>query len=189
MKRATTALRIRTPLRGFIRFVLGSALVTAAIANAAEDGNDDTEKSKQPSAQVDTAGLQRGCFYVRDVRDFEALNLQYLIVYAPNNRRAFLVYIAPPSVELRQAITLGFQGGNRICGRTGERLVFDRGPGMSRSANILDVWSLDETTVDRFIENKRARENPDVVPAEESPGAEVETDIKPNGEQPANDDG
>jgi hypothetical protein len=171
-------------------FWLVVALLVVATPGAAESESDSSEaaagdKSSAQSAEVDTTGLKNGCFFVRDVRNFEALNRQYLIVFAPNKRRSYLVFIAPPSIELRNAITIGFQGRDRICGRTGERLLTDRSSGFGRSASILNVWSLDEATVDRLLESKRRRENPEVAPAEKSPGAEVETDIKPADNEPS----
>ena len=167
------------------------ALLVAATAGAADSDSESeaseavsAEESSAQSAEVDTTGLKNGCFYVRDVRNFEALNRQYLIVFAPNKRRSYLLFIAPPSIELRNAITIGFQGRDRICGRAGERLLTDRSSGFGLSASILNVWSLDEATVDRLLESKRTRENPEVTPAETSPGAEVETDIKPADTEP-----
>ena len=133
---------------------------------------------------INTTGLKAGCFYPREVANFDPLNREYLIVYAPNKRRAYLVAISPPSPELRGATALGFEGRDRICGKAGERMVTGRG--MGRGYSVMDVWKLDEATVDQMLANKKARDKPDVKPAAESPGAEVETDVQPDDATEAN---
>ena len=132
-----------------------------------------------PEFAVDTVGLKYGCFYAREVGDWEALNTDYLIAYAPNRKRAFLVRFGPPSFELRSAMTIAFKGRDRICGRPGERLIIGTNINSARmDYGILDVWQLDAVTVDRLLANKQERESTKATAVGVSPGAVVETDIK-----------
>ena len=110
--------------------------------------------------------------------NWDALNREYLIVYAPSKNRPFLVQIAPPSVELRNAITLGFGGRDRICGKAGEHLQI--GAGMGRRYSIMDVKRLDKETALQMKDRLRAREKGTVGPAAESPCAELENVIQPD---------
>lgn len=165
--------------RAFSVLLLALGPGAATGADESDEVNEADDSPVQWQVPVDTSGLKPDCFYVRDVSDFDVLNLQYLIVYAPNKRRAFLVFVAPPVVELRQAITIGFLGPDRICGRPGDRLLLGGG-GLGRQTTVFDVWRLDEAATDRLLESRRDREKPTVEPAAESPGAEVETEIKPD---------
>lgn len=153
--------------------------VVAAGSNGGADGDADaTAQGKSKSDNdlpVATEGLKSGCFYARDVNNWQELNREYLIVYAPSKSRPYLVRISPPSIDLRSASTIGFEGRDRICGKPGERLVIARA--RARNFTILDVWRLDADTSARLAESKKARDSGAVVPAS-SPGAEVETDIK-----------
>lgn len=142
-------------------------------------GEPDNDTKSRDNLPVDTDGLKSGCFYAREVSNWDVLNRNYLIAYAPNKSRAYLVSFSPPSFELRSAATIGFEGGDRICGRPGDRLVIGRSRGMNYS--IMDVWRLDSATVERLQENKKARDSGAVAPAVESPGAKIETDIKTGG--------
>jgi hypothetical protein len=128
---------------------------------------------------VSTEGMKQGCFYTREVSDWEALNTLNIIVYTGNKTRAYLLTISPPAVALRSSSNIGFTGvRDRVCGRPGERLVI--GVGASREYTVMDVRRLDEATLEALLQNKQANENKTVEPAEKSPGAEIETDIKPN---------
>jgi len=178
------------------------ALVVAALlcihcgltAAADEAGQPDSKAKSDatiagnPEFAINTGGLKYGCFYARDVSNWEALNTDYLIAYAPNRKRAFLVRFGPPSFELRSAVTIGFEGRDRICGRPGERLIIGTNINSARMRyGILDVWQLDAVTVDRLLENRKARGSAKVQPAGASPGAVVETDIKVNAESDSNE--
>jgi len=160
------------------RWVL-SVLLSAMIGVGAAVAEDQDDRS---AALVDTNGLKTGCFYPSDVSNWDALNPNYLIVYAPNKNRAFLVNIAPSSPELRNAISVGFEGRDRICGKPGERLVTGRSVG--NTYTILDVWKLDSDAVERLQDNKKQRESGVVEPSKDPPGAKVETYIKPNEDKP-----
>ncbi len=117
------------------------------------------------------------------------LNREYMIVYAPNRKRSYLVNFSPPSYELRNSTTLGFTGRDRLCGRAGERIV--TAGGMGRDYFIVNIWRLDAATAERIREDGKQRDEAPAQPAIKSPGAEIETDIEPNkepaatGEEPA----
>jgi len=138
------------------------------------------ESAQSAATTIDTEGLKPGCFYSREVNNWDELNREYLIVYAPSKNRAYLVNIAPPSMELRGAATIGFAGRDQICGKAGERLVVGRGPAVGRDSSVMNVWRLPAEQVEKMLENKKLRESPKVEPAAESPGAEIETDVQPD---------
>ena len=128
---------------------------------------------------VSTEGMQSGCFYWREVSDWEALNEVNVIVYVGNKSRAYLLTISPPAMSLRGGSDIGFTGvRDRVCGRSGERLVVGRGN--SREYTVMDVRRLDAATLAGLLQNNQAADSKSIEPAAESPGAEVETDIKPN---------
>jgi len=175
-----------------MRALVPPAMIAAAIlwmphglaiaSGAATDAGSASQSSSQVqtkggsnSLPVSTDGLKSGCFYAREVSNWETLNRDYLIVYAPNKSRSFLVFFSPPSFEIRSAVTIGFEGRDRICGRPGERLVIGRGAG--KSFTIMDVWQLNAAAADRLLENKKSRDTGKVEAGDESPGAELETDI------------
>ena len=165
--------------RGAI-LILAALLCTHGSAEESAGRSGEGADSKVRSDQaVDTGGLKSGCFYVRELSNWDVLNREYLIAYAPSKSRAYLVRFSPPSFEVRSASTIGFEGGDRICGRPGDRLIVGRSRGMGHM--IMDVWRLDGMTVDRLLEKKKTRETGEVEPAAESPGAKVETDIKGEG--------
>jgi len=174
-------------MRGFytpVFWLLVYSLLPPGWVAASGDSGDvdaDADVTKQGKSNsdydlpIDTGGLKTGCFYARDVNNWQGLNREYLIVYAPSKSRPYLVRISPPSIDLRSAYTIGFEGRDRICGKPGERLVMARAA--ARNFTILDVWRLDADTNARLVESKKARDSGAIDPAA-SPGAEVETDIK-----------
>jgi hypothetical protein len=86
-----------------------------------------------------------GCFNIRDVQDFRAIDRSRLVVFAPNDSRAFQLRISPPSPALRGAPRIAFDSrSGRICGRAGESIYFDT-PGSMRYA-VTDVRRLDQTS-------------------------------------------
>ena len=139
------------------------------------DGKEGGSSFKSVSAE----GMKQGCFYTREVSDWEALNAVNIIVYTGNKTRSYLLTISPPAVALRSSSNIGFTGvRDRVCGRPGERMVI--GVGASREYTVMDVRRLDAVTLAGLLQNKHAAGNKSIEPAEESPGAQVETDIKPN---------
>jgi hypothetical protein len=167
--------------RGTLVVLMALLAVQAFAEESAGQTGEDSELDAKFDQTLDTGGLKPGCFYAREVGNWDVLNREYLIVYAPSKSRPYLVRFSPPSFDVRSASTIGFDGRDRICGKTGERLVVGRSRGMGYM--IMDVWRLDGVTVDRLLEKKKTRETGEVEPAAESPGAKVETDIKGEGEQ------
>jgi hypothetical protein len=168
--------------KALLTLMLIGGLLSSVCAetNSADAGSSEqqTDSSNSKSTTINTEGLKNGCFYARDASNWDALNREYLIVYAPSKNRPFLVHIAPPSAELRSAITLGFGGRDRICGKAGEHLEI--GGGMARRYSIMDVKRLDKETALQMKDRLHAREKGAVAPAAESPGAEPETVIQPD---------
>ena len=149
-------------------------LTGCSSANNKQDDGEGAGNSEFRS--VSTEGMQSGCFYTREVSDWEALNNVNIIVYTGNKTRSYLLTINPPAVSLRGSSTIGFAGRDRICGRPGDRLVVaTRG-----EHSVMDVRRLDAETLDGLLLGKQASGKQPIEPAEQSPGAELETDIKPD---------
>ena len=168
--------------RATLTLTLVGCLLSSVFAEtssaAADSSEQQTDSSNSTGTTINTEGLKNGCFYARDASNWDVLNREYLIVYAPSRNRPFLVQIAPPSVELRNAMTLGFGGRDRICGKAGE--VLEIGGGMGRRYSIMDVKRLDKETALQMKDRLQAREKGALTPAAESPGAELENVIQPD---------
>ena len=155
------------------------AMLLSACQSTGGAKDEAAEEGRAGFSSISTEGMKSGCFYVREVNDWEALNRVNLIIYAPNKSRAYLVTISSPAVSLRSSSNIAFTGvRNRICGRPGERLVV--GVGTSREYAVMDVRRLDKEMLAGLLQNKEAAKGQTIEPADESPGAKVETDIKPN---------
>ncbi|MDP6437379.1 MAG: DUF6491 family protein [Gammaproteobacteria bacterium] len=148
--------------------------VSAVYADDDTDDSDNSDDTKPKAETISTEGLKTGCFYVRDVNNWVAVNRTQLIIYAPTKRRAYLLTIAPPSASRHFGSTIAFAGRDRICGRPGERLL--TGSRLDQRHMVMDVRRMDEDAVLAYEATRKARDKD--VKAEESPGAEVETDIE-----------
>jgi len=112
------------------RVSAGLALLAAACSSGAP----------REVSEVEMVGAP-GCFNIRDVQNFRAIDRSRLIVFAPNDARAFQVRITPPSTSLRNSTRIAFDSrSGRICGRAGESIYFDA-PGSMRYA-VTDVRRL-----------------------------------------------
>ena len=115
--------------------------------------------------QVDTSGMQSGCFHADEVEDLDVLSTVNLIVYAPTRSRPFLLTISPPAKFLGGNLAGGFQSGDvggRVCGRVGDAFIMREG--VTRSFQIVDVRELDTATAERMVSQARAGTLPLVVP-------------------------
>ncbi len=104
---------------------------------------DQAASLKVPIPPPSTTGTS-ACFYADQAQSFRLLDARNLIVYAPDERRAYHVRISPasPSRDLRFADRVAFEPANgRICGYAGERLVIGRGTGADR-VSVVDVARL-----------------------------------------------
>jgi hypothetical protein len=55
---------------------------------------------------------------------------------------------------------------------------------MERSHSIMDVRRLDEATLAAYEDSIKEAKDAKAAPAKESPGAEIETDIQPDDDEP-----
>jgi hypothetical protein len=163
-------------IRIFSVLLVSLIVLLGACQSVGNKGDGDKSSSFK---SVSTEGMESACFYWREVSDWEALNEVNIIVYVGNKSRAYLLTISPPAVSLRGSSDIGFTGvRDRVCGRSGERLVVGRG---NRSEyTVMDVRRLDAATLAGLLQNKHAVDSKNIEPAAESPGAQIETDIKPN---------
>lgn len=158
-----------------------SAVIIAgmALAGCATEG---ARKEEQPQVAREPTGRQ-GCFYIRQVNDFRALDRSNLIVYAPTRSTAYHVRISPPSTELKFANALAFQSrSNRICGYAGDRIVF-RGTGAGNQVSVTNVYRLDEVGLQRLLAAYGLAEGAEVLEPEEGEAAEIERDIEPESDE------
>jgi hypothetical protein len=156
-------------LPGILSILAAATLAGACAASIEAQG--ESAETVSGSTPVDLTGLRRDCFRVRDARDFEVLNRVNIIVYGPGNNRAWLVEIAPPSVNLRNSTAVVFETGgtgNRICGRAGDRLIVGRGSG--QRSGIVDVRRLEPADLERILAEFGRGSQP---PAEEAAPAET----------------
>lgn len=112
----------------------GLALLLAACSSGAPRTDPAIEMTGTP-----------GCFNIRDAQNFRVIDRGRLVVFAPNDSRAFQVRISPPSSSLRGATGIAFDSrSGRICGRAGESIYFNA-PGSMRYA-VTDVRRLDKSS-------------------------------------------
>jgi hypothetical protein len=117
--------------------------------------------------RINTEGMQKGCFYVTEVTDWKPLTAVNLIVYAPSWGHPYLLTFSPPARDTRGDETVGLSagdGGGRICGRVGDRLIMQSG--LAQSFAVVDVRKLEEATAKELLEQKESGQLQLVVPVE-----------------------
>jgi hypothetical protein len=115
--------------------------------------------------QVDTTGMQSGCFHADQVEDLDVLSTVNLIVYAPTRSRPFLLTISPPAKFMGGNMAGGFRAGDaggRVCGRVGDNFIMREG--VARSFQIVNVRELDTATAEQMVSEARAGTLSLVVP-------------------------
>ena len=133
---------------GILSILAAAALAGACAASGAEQG--ESAETLSGSTPVDLTGLRRDCFRVRDARDFDVLSRVNLIVYGPGNNRAWLVEIAPPSVNLEFPLKPGRVTVARLSEADGDyRLIVGRGSG--QRSGIVDVRRLEQADLERIL--------------------------------------
>jgi len=117
--------------------------------------------------RIDTAGMQKGCFYVREVNDWAALTELNILVYAPTKSRPYLITLSRPVRFLENDRGLLLEGdAGRICGRVGDQVIIREG--VARSVPIIDVRKLDDAEGKQLIEQKEAGALPLITGAADS---------------------
>ena len=121
------------------RILLGGAsLALAAIAHA-----DSATPPKDPPLRGND------CVFFSTVYDWEALDDQNLVIWAPSKRDAYQVYLSFPSPDIRGANTLGFVDGNhdgRLCGFGMDAIVAGDGA-LARKYSIAAMKKLDDGAI------------------------------------------
>jgi hypothetical protein len=146
-------------------------VVASLLVTACQTAGDAVTNSSGGFAAVSTEGMQAGCFYVRDVNNFDSLNQVNLIVYAPSSTRPYLLTISPPSTALRSTSNIAFTGPRgRVCGRAGDSMAI--GVGADRRHSIMDVRELDKEQAEGLLAMRKG--GAEAVLPEASPGAEIE---------------
>jgi hypothetical protein len=90
--------------------VLGLSLLAAVAAHGQRNGKDDAAATKRACSVED-------CFFERDVRDFEVIDQNHLIVYTGSQRCAFHVELRGTLCDLTFAPELYFSRTNDISDR------------------------------------------------------------------------
>jgi hypothetical protein len=151
------------------------ALVISLIATVSVIGCAAGQSATSQSGSVAEASDRSGCFYWRQVTDFDPLDRSNLIVYAPGKASAYRVSISPPSRSLPSANHIAFSSrSNRICGHAGERLLI--GSSTELGFSVTQVYPLSKTDLQALLgEGEEIAINPD-DPDQALPGtgAEIE---------------
>jgi hypothetical protein len=132
---------MKTVRHSAIRGRLVPACYLAICCLAGCSGIEPAERERPPRARAvipppSVTGVA-DCFLVIQAQDFRVLDRSNLIVYAPDERHAYHVQIAPPSLDLRDAESLAFRASSgRICGFAGERLIIGGNPGRPAGQEI-----------------------------------------------------
>lgn len=109
--------------------------------------------------RIDTAGLQAGCFYTREVRDWAPLTELNLLVYAPTRSESYLLTLNRPAKFMDNREGVLFRGTDgRICGRVGDELVMREG--VAESFAITDVRDLTDEQGKQLLEQQAAGQLP-----------------------------
>jgi len=120
---------------------LAGCLLAGCLVAGCAATTDQAASSKLPIPPPSATGTA-ACFFPGEVQSFRVLDRSNLIVYAPDEKRAYHVRIATPSSDLRFVESVAFAPPNaRICGYAGERLVIGRGTGTQR-VPVIDVSRL-----------------------------------------------
>jgi hypothetical protein len=164
---------------GQLPAVLGVVLLAAALTGCAasqEASGDKDQQAAKPVVARPGENGEPGCFYASQVRDFRAIGRSDLIVFAPNEKNAYQVRIAPPAMGLRFSDAVVFVSRNdRVCGYAGDDLVVDEAGGRQRYS-IVEVARLSPGTVERLLGREAEPPAPEVRPGA---GAEVERELEP----------
>ena len=151
------------------------ALVICLIATVSVIGCAAGHSTASQSGAAAEASDRSGCFYRRQVTDFDPLDRSNLIVYAPGRGSAYRVSISPPSRALPSANHIAFSSrSNRICGHAGDRLLI--GLGAELGFSVTQVHPLSKTALQALLgEGEDSAINPD-DPDQAMPetGAEIE---------------
>ena len=151
------------------------ALVISLTASVSVIGCTAGQNAKPQSEASAEASDRSGCFYWRQVTDFDPLDRSNLIVYAPGKSSAYRVSISPPSRALPSANYIAFSSrSNRICGYAGDKLLV--GSGAELGFSVTQVYPLSKTALQALLgEDENSVINPD-DPDQVSPetGAEIE---------------
>lgn len=134
--------------------ILGLALWAAPLDGLLAGDPDKPEPAEEPAFKVDGSvnpedvppppPLEGGndCFARRSVHDFEVLDRNHLVVFAPSKRHPYLVEVSRTCMGLQFSDTIAFDSrDSRICSYGGDDILVER----SRCP-ITSITKLDETS-------------------------------------------
>ncbi len=102
------------------------------------------------------------CTFFSTLYDWQALDDQNLVVWAPSKREAYHVYLSMPSPDMRMANTLAFVDGNRdgrLCGFGMDAIVAGDGA-FARKSTINAMKHLDEAGIAQLEEKYKTKIGP-----------------------------
>lgn len=164
---------------GSLVTVLVATLVAATLLSACAASQETGQEGPSAAAKAVVArpgeNGEPGCFFASQVQDFRAISRSDLIVFAPNEKNAYQVRIAPPATGLRFSDAVVFVSrSDRICGYAGDDLVIDEAGGRQRYS-VIEVARLAPETVERLLGREAEPPAPEARPGA---GAEVERELE-----------
>lgn len=95
------------------------ALGAAGIAQADDAKNPDKNPDPMPGARKDE------CIFVRDISNWRVLDSRNVVLFSPNEHRAYLMQISPPVSDLKYSFKVAFIDRDRdgqLCGRSLDKI-------------------------------------------------------------------
>ena len=124
----------------------------------AEDARDDTETDATP---VDAASIpptvEDGCFYVREVRSFDALNNEFVFIEGRSDEM-FLLTMFPNCIGLRDSFEIAIQSRmSRVCSNSSADIRYRGVDRRLERCQIVKVEKVDDKAAAEALAEARSR--------------------------------
>lgn len=163
-------------MRLFIPIIAAVVLLPWASALAEED------KAAEIAAEASKAGESKGgdCVFARTINNWEAVDNETLIIWAPSQNHPYLLKLWMPVFGLKSEFGLGIQDGDndgQFCDYGRDAIVVDA-PGGPERYKVRTLTRLDEAHAQALLESAKHKKKPE--PAVKMPEqSDVKSD-KPN---------
>jgi hypothetical protein len=120
-----------------IALIVASTIAALGIARAASGTNPDPV----PGASKDE------CVFVRNINNWRVLDTRNVVLYAPNESRAYLMQLAAPVSDLEYSFKVAFIDRDRdgqLCGRSFDKVQAAGSPVRQPATPIMGMTRLDE---------------------------------------------
>lgn len=158
-------------------FVLGSVVLLSAAtwAWAGDEKQGDTQ-----TAAVTKKERGGDCVFSRTISNWDVLDNETLIIWAPTQKNPYLVKLWSPAFGLKHEFTLGFEDGNndgQFCDYGQDKIVV-RGPAGPERYNLRTVRRLDEAEAKALIASSKEKKKEQPAASMPEP-ADMKSDKKP----------